>query len=117
MRATVSRARDPESAMSGLFLYFSCLKEAHDLLHTFGSLDGAYWHGIMHRMEGDAITRINWFRRTKLHPMYPVLQREARNWATVHRASGIRSRLTHSARYRREPLPARRTTSSQSGCS
>ncbi len=70
-------ARDPESAMSGLFLYFSCLKESHDLLHTFGSADGAYWHGIMHRMEGDAYNADYWFRRTRQHPTYPVLRREA----------------------------------------
>ena len=46
-----------ESALSGLFLYFSCLTEAHELLHHFATVDGAYWHGIMHRMEGDAYQR------------------------------------------------------------
>ncbi len=70
-------ARDPQAALSGLFLYFSCLKEAHDLLHTFGSIDGAYWHGIMHRMEGDAFNANYWFRRIPGHRMFPVLHREA----------------------------------------
>jgi hypothetical protein len=70
-------ARDPESALSGLFLYYSCLKEAHDLLHTFGSVDGAYWHGIMHRMEGDAYNADYWFRRISGHEMFPLLRREA----------------------------------------
>ena len=70
-------ARDPESALSGLFLYFSCLKEAHDLLHTFGGIDGAYWHGIMHRMEGDAFNANYWFRRIPAHPVFPALRREA----------------------------------------
>jgi hypothetical protein len=70
-------ARDPESALSGLFLYFSCLKEAHELLHTFNGIDGAYWHGIMHRMEGDAFNAGYWFRRIGRHPVFPALQREA----------------------------------------
>ena len=70
-------ARDPESALSGLFLYFSCLKEAHDLLHTFGGGESAYWHGIMHRMEGDAYNAGYWFRRVRRHPLFPALQHEA----------------------------------------
>ena len=70
-------ARDPESALSGLFLYFSCLTEAHDLLHHFATLDGAYWHGIMHRMEGDAFNACYWFRRIGRHPVFPALQQEA----------------------------------------
>jgi len=68
----------------GLFLYFSCLKEAHDLLHTFGSLDGAYWHGIMHRMEGDAYNADYWFRRTKLAS-------DVSGAAARGRATGLRS--------------------------
>src|SRR3954468_20862301 len=70
-------ARDPRAALSGLFLYFSCLKEAHDLLHTFGSIDGAYWHGIMHRMEGDAFNAKYWFRRIPGHGTFPILREEA----------------------------------------
>jgi len=70
-------ARDPESALSGLFLYFSCLTEAHDLLHHFATVDGAYWHGIMHRMEGDAYNAEYWFRRVGSHPVFPSLYREA----------------------------------------
>jgi hypothetical protein len=71
-------ARDPESALSGLFLYFSCLKEAHDLLHLdLGSPDGGYWHAIMHRMEGDAFNADYWFRYIGRHPLFPALAREA----------------------------------------
>jgi hypothetical protein len=74
-------AHDPEAALSGLFLYFSCLTEAHDLLHHFAALlatmNGAYWHGIMHRMEGDAYNAGYWFRRLGRHPVFPALHSEA----------------------------------------
>ena len=70
-------SRDPNAALSGLFLYFSCLKESHDLLHTFGGADGAYWHGIMHRMEGDSFNANYWFQRLPGHPVYPLLHRKA----------------------------------------
>ena len=70
-------ARDPESALSGLFLYFSCLTEAHDLLHTIPHVEGGYWHGIMHRMEGDAYNAGYWFRRIGRHPVFPAFQSEA----------------------------------------
>lgn len=69
--------RDPEAAMSGLFLYFSCLTEAHELVHRFETADGEYWHGIMHRMEGDAYNAGYWFRRVGKHPVFPALYREA----------------------------------------
>jgi hypothetical protein len=71
------RARDASSALSGLLLYFSCLTEAHDLLHTIPSADGGYWHGIMHRMEGDAFNAGYWFRRIPGHPVFPALHRAA----------------------------------------
>jgi hypothetical protein len=76
-RVLFPTARDPESALSGLFLYFSCLKEAHDLLHHFDTVEGAYWHGIMHRMEGDAYNAGYWFRRIGEHPVFPALARKA----------------------------------------
>ena len=76
-RALFPGARDPESALSGLFLYFSCLTEAHDLLHHFATADGAYWHGIMHRMEGDGYNAGYWFRRVGAHAVFPALHRDA----------------------------------------
>jgi hypothetical protein len=77
VRALFPGARDADAALSGLFLYFSCLKEAHDLVHAFDSGNGAYWHGIMHRMEGDAYNAGYWFRRLGHHPVFPALAREA----------------------------------------
>lgn len=70
-------ARDASAAMSGLFLYFSCIQESHDILHTFGSIDGAYWHAILHRMEGDGGNARYWFHRVPGHPIHTRLQQDA----------------------------------------
>jgi hypothetical protein len=72
-----SRARDPHAAFSGLYLYFSCLTKAHELVHMFESRDGMYWHAIMHRMEGDIGNARYWFHRIPAHPVFASLQREA----------------------------------------
>jgi hypothetical protein len=76
-QALFPNARDPESALSGLFLYFSCLTEAHELLHRFVTPDSHYWHAIMHRMEGDGYNAGYWFRHIGAHPLFPALQLEA----------------------------------------
>jgi hypothetical protein len=70
-------ARSPEAALSGLFLYFSCLAESHELSQRIDTPDGAYWHGIMHRMEGDGSNAGYWFRRVPTHPVYAPLARHA----------------------------------------
>jgi hypothetical protein len=70
-------ARDSFSAMSGLYLYFSCLTDAHELVHTFESPDGMYWHAIMHRMERDIGNARYWFHHIPTHPVYSRLERAA----------------------------------------
>ncbi len=69
--------RCPEGAMSGLFLYFSCLDEAHTIAQEIHSAEGSFWHGIMHRQEPDAGNAAYWFRQVGKHPVFPELRVEA----------------------------------------
>src|SRR4051812_1637732 len=55
-------SRVPEAAMAGLYLYFSCLDEAHTIAQSIETPDGSFWHGIMHRQEPDAGNAGYWFR-------------------------------------------------------
>jgi hypothetical protein len=71
-------AHSPEGALSGLYLYFSCLDEAHSIAQNLDSVDGSFWHGIMHRQEPDAGNSAYWFRRVGKHPIFPALCDEAR---------------------------------------
>src|SRR4051812_32508299 len=67
----------PQGAMSGLFLYFSCLDEAHTLAQGLSTAEGSFWHGIMHRQEPDAANAGYWFRRVGRHPIFRALHTEA----------------------------------------
>lgn len=70
--------RDPEAAMAGLWLYFSCFEEAHHLVETPKTSDGEYWHGILHRQEPDPGNAAYWFRRVGRHPVCAGLAAEAK---------------------------------------
>jgi len=70
-------ARDPHAALAGLYLYFSCLNEAHEIAQNLDNREGMFWHAMMHRMEGDIGNSRYWFHRVPSHPVYPLLQREA----------------------------------------
>jgi hypothetical protein len=79
----------PEAALSGLFLYFSCLDESHTLSQEIGSSEGSFWHGIMHRQEPDAGNASYWFHRVGQHPVFPELAEAAAAILAVHPKCGF----------------------------
>ena len=70
-------AVSPEGALAGLYLYFSCLDEAHKIAQDLDTPEGSYWHGIMHRQEPDADNAAYWFRQMGPHSLFPGLRYEA----------------------------------------
>ena len=70
-------ARAPEAALSGLYLYFSCINEAHQVAQNIDTAEGSFWHGIVHRQEPDPGNAAYWFRRVGSHPIFPELRTEA----------------------------------------
>ena len=77
-------ARAPLAAMAGLYLYFSCRDEAHDVAQSDSSADGSYWHAIVHRQEPDASNASYWFHRVGNHPVFPALLERARSIQAAH---------------------------------
>ena len=69
-------SRAPDAALSGLWLYFSCFEEAHEIAQDIETPDGSYWHAILHRQEPDAGNSGYWFRRVGRHPIFPALRDE-----------------------------------------
>ncbi len=71
-------ARSAKAALSGLYLYFSCLDESHALSQDIHTPEGSFWHGIMHRQEPDPGNAGYWFRRVGAHPIFPALAEAAK---------------------------------------
>ncbi|MGH9592634.1 MAG: hypothetical protein ACRD5L_06045 [Bryobacteraceae bacterium] len=67
----------PEAPMTGLWLYFSCFNEAHELADRCLTPEGELWHAILHRQEPDSGNAAYWFRRAGCHPMFADLARES----------------------------------------
>ena len=67
----------PEGALCGLYLYFSCLDEAHRIAQDLPTAEGSFWHGIMHRQEPDPANAAYWFRQVGRHPIFPALHHES----------------------------------------
>lgn len=75
--ALFPRSVHAEAALSGLWLYFSCLNESHQLSQQIDTVHGSFWHGIMHRQEPDAWNSGYWFRQVGRHPVFEPLRGEA----------------------------------------
>lgn len=66
-------ARAPKGALAGLYFYFGCWQQAHEVSQDDPSAEGTYWHGIIHRQEPDFDNANYWFRRVKAHPVHAAL--------------------------------------------
>ncbi|HEY2013130.1 MAG TPA: hypothetical protein VGH38_06480 [Bryobacteraceae bacterium] len=78
LKATTARklfpnSRAPEAALAGLYLYFSCWDEAHQVAQDVETPEGSFWHAIVHRQEPDSGNSSYWFRQAGEHPVFPAL--------------------------------------------
>jgi hypothetical protein len=70
------KIQDEEMAracMAGLWLHFDFLMESHEISQQILSPEGSYWHGAMHRREGDFANASYWFRRAESLPFLKTL--------------------------------------------
>lgn len=68
---------DPEMVRAGLFYALDALDPAHRIFQEEKSDLGSYWHGMMHRREGDFDNARYWFRRSGRLPFFARLHRAA----------------------------------------
>lgn len=59
--------------VSGLWLLHDFLDESHTISQNIATPSGSYWHGIMHRREGDFSNAKYWFDRVGDHPVFASL--------------------------------------------
>ena len=73
----VRMPHDAEALKSGLWLLFDNFEESHAIAQNLGTPSGSYWHGILHRREGDAENAKYWMARCNEHPILPDLLKDA----------------------------------------
>ena len=72
------RSRAGREALAGLWLYFSCWDEAHNIAQDLSSREASYWHAIAHRQEPDVWNAGYWFERVGVHPIFAALRERAK---------------------------------------
>ncbi len=63
-----SALRAHDTLAAGLWLYIDELDRSHTISQGISNATGSFWHGIMHRREGDFGNSHYWFNRTGFHP-------------------------------------------------
>ncbi len=66
-----------QGCCSALWLLHDYLDESHTISQSIKTSEGGYWHGVMHRREGDFSNSKYWFRQTGDHPIFALLAEAA----------------------------------------
>jgi hypothetical protein len=74
---------------AGLWLLAGDLDRSHQVSQSLETMDGSYWHGIMHRREGDFWNAKYWFRRAAKHPVFEQLAADLKNRFDPSHASSL----------------------------
>lgn len=62
-----------ECCLAGVWLLHDCLEQSHTVSQNIPTDSGSFWHGIMHRREGDFSNAKYWFRRVGKHAVFEPL--------------------------------------------
>jgi hypothetical protein len=64
----------PLPLKAGLWLYVDELDRSHRIAQKIEDQTGSYWHGIMHRREGDYSNSHYWFNKVGKHPAMALIE-------------------------------------------
>jgi hypothetical protein len=67
----------------GLLYALDAIDEAHKIFQDSPGDLGSYWHGMMHRREGDFDNARYWFRRAGVLPVFDEMHRTASEHSAV----------------------------------
>lgn len=62
---------------AALWLHFDFLEESHKISQDLDTIEGSYWHALMHRREPDYWNSKYWFRRVGRHLIFEPLRESA----------------------------------------
>lgn len=83
--APVASADDAQLLKAALCLKHGFLEDCHRIVQRIDSPNAAYWHGIMHRREGDIGNSHYWYRRVGRHPVLEAIGGYPRDATTEQR--------------------------------
>jgi hypothetical protein len=66
-----------QACLAGLWLLHNFHDESHAISQDLDTVEGSYWHGILHRREPDYGNAKYWFRRVPTHPIFGELRKAA----------------------------------------
>lgn len=81
--------RAPEAAVGALWLRHGDWEESHSIIQDLPSAEAAYWHGILHRLDGDSSNAAYWFRRVEGHALLKHVAFEAKKLAPQFDGAGF----------------------------
>lgn len=91
------KVRDESAArccLAGLWLLHDFFDESHAISQEIDTLEGSYWHAILHRREPDYWNSKYWFRRVPRHAIFEPLATVARELAAKHQPDAAAEYLT-----------------------
>jgi hypothetical protein len=71
--ARAEAGRVSPELQAAIWLYVDDLGRSHTISQGIDTATGAYWHGIMHRREGDFSNAKYWFRNAGNHPAIALI--------------------------------------------
>lgn len=80
-RKAIGKPQNFALVRGGLFYALDAIDEAHKIFQDSHSDLGSYWHGMMHRREGDFDNARYWFRRSGELPFFGELHGVASNYS------------------------------------
>jgi hypothetical protein len=69
--------------VAGVWLLHNYLAESHQISQGIDTPSGSFWHGILHRREGDFSNAKYWFRRASRHDVFESLGQRAAELAAI----------------------------------
>jgi hypothetical protein len=88
--------RDPQLArctLAGIWLLYDLLDESHQVSQQVKGPEGSFWHGIMHRREGDYSNAKYWFRQAGTLPILTPLGTAVEQLGAEHHAEPLAAEL------------------------